>query len=147
MKFKILIMGLPGSGKTTLASKLKPLIEAQRLNADAIRKSENDWDFSEFGRLRQAKRMSKLADMIIKKGNHVICDFVCPTIETRKVFNADITVWMNTVSQSKYEDTNQMFIPPILANGEEVDFDIREFDSDTWAQTIHSILKLRMNSK
>ena len=140
-------MGLPGSGKTTLASKLKPLIQAQWLNADDIRKSENDWDFSEFGRLRQAKRMSKLADKIIKKGNHVICDFVCPTIQTRKIFNADITIWMNTVSQSKYEDTNQIFVPPMLANGEEVDFDIREFDADTWAQTIHSILKLRMNSK
>ncbi len=147
MKFKILIMGLPGSGKTTLASKLKPLIEAQWLNADAIRKSEDDWDFSEFGRLRQAKRMSKLADKIIKKGNHVICDFVCPTIETRKVFDADITVWMNTVDKSDYEDTNKMFVPPTLANKEEVDFEIREFDADTWAQTIQSILKLRMNTK
>ena len=91
--------------------------------------------------------MSKLADKVIKKGNHVICDFVCPTVQTRKVFDADITVWMNTIEQSEYNDTNKMFVPPILANGEEVDFEIREFDADTWAQTIHSILKLRMNTK
>lgn len=144
---KILIMGLPGSGKTTLASKLKPLINAQWLNADAIRKSENDWDFSEFGRLRQAKRMSKLADKFITRGHHVICDFVCPTKKTRKIFDADITVWMNTIDQSQYKDTNQIFVQPISENGEEVDFEIREFDSDSWAETIAGLIRIKMNTK
>jgi adenylylsulfate kinase len=144
---KILIMGLPGSGKTTLASKLKSLINAQWLNADAIRKSENDWDFSEFGRLRQAKRMSKLADKCIARGHHVICDFVCPTKKTRKIFDADIVVWMNTINESQYKDTNQIFVQPISANDEEVDFEIREFDADSWAETIAGLIRIKMNTQ
>lgn len=146
-RYKILIMGLPGSGKTTLASKLKPLIDAQWLNADAIRKSENDWDFSEFGRLRQAKRMNKLAKKFIDKGHNVICDFVCPTPQTRKTFNADITIWLNTVKQSEYQDTNKMFIPPTPKTKEECDFEIREFDADGWAETIASLIKVKVNDE
>ena len=82
MKSKILIMGLPGSGKTTLASKLYPLLNAKWLNADAIRKSDQNFDYSEMGRIRQAKRMSDIADAWIKEGHHVIADFICPTLET-----------------------------------------------------------------
>ena len=45
-------MGLPGSGKTTLANELAPILNAKRLNADEVRKNANDWDFSEEGRKR-----------------------------------------------------------------------------------------------
>ena len=57
----ILIMGLPGAGKTTLAEELAPKLNAKRLNADEVRKEANDWDFSEEGRKRQAKRMADFA--------------------------------------------------------------------------------------
>ena len=87
MKKKILIMGLPGSGKTTLASRLVPLLKAKWLNADEIRKKYNDWDFSDEGRIRQAKRMSNLADDLNKKNFHVVADFVCPTEQARKLYN------------------------------------------------------------
>ena len=82
----ILIMGLPGSGKTTLASELAPLINAKRINADEVRKNANDWDFSEEGRTRQAKRMAGLAQKIKEQGNHVVADFICPTPKARSYF-------------------------------------------------------------
>ena len=82
----ILIMGLPGAGKTTLANELADIIKSKRLNADEIRKAANDWDFSEEGRTRQAKRMSEAALKIKSEGNNVIADFICPTPEARNCF-------------------------------------------------------------
>ena len=85
----ILVMGLPGAGKTTLANELAKLIKAKRLNADEIRKAANDWDFSEEGRIRQSKRMADEALKMKSEGNIVIADFICPTPEARKLFPAD----------------------------------------------------------
>jgi adenylylsulfate kinase len=82
----ILIMGLPGSGKTTLANELAPLLNAKRLNADEVRKEANDWDFSEEGRKRQSKRMADFAIKLKNEGNFVVADFICPTPEARSYF-------------------------------------------------------------
>ena len=109
---KILIMGLPGSGKTTLASELVILLNAKWLNADKIRKELNDWDFSEEARLRQAKRMSEYADKFKKEGHHVIADFICPLPKSREIFNADYIVWVDTIKEGRFDDTNKMFIKP-----------------------------------
>ena len=96
---KILIMGLPGSGKTTLAKALYKKLDCVWFNADEVRKQFNDWDFSDEGRLRQAYRMRDLADEEIKKGNTVICDFVAPTHQIREIFNADLIIWVDTRSE------------------------------------------------
>ncbi len=110
---KILVMGLPGSGKTTLCSELKKKFkDAVHLNADEIRKQYNDWDFSDEGRLRQSKRMRRLADEAVAQGKVAIADFVCPTEDTRSNFDPDITVWMDTIDQSRFEDTNKVFKEP-----------------------------------
>ena len=109
---KFLIMGLPGAGKTTLANKLATKIISIRINADEVRKKYNDWDFSEEGRDRQAKRMRDLSDQIVKSGKNVITDFVCPTDNTRKDFNADYLIWLDTIKEGRFEDTNKMFVPP-----------------------------------
>ena len=93
----ILVMGLPGAGKTTLANELNKLIESKRLNADEIRRAANDWDFSEEGRTRQSKRMSEAALKLKNEGNNVIADFICPTPEARKLFPADYIVWVDTI--------------------------------------------------
>ena len=85
-------MGLPGSGKTSLASKLVPLLNAKWVNNDEVRKAANDWDFSEEGRKRQAKRMGDFAEQYKKEGHHVVSDFICPTPESRKLFNADLKI-------------------------------------------------------
>jgi adenylylsulfate kinase len=109
---KILILGLPGSGKTTLANELiKILPNLEWFNADEIRKQYNDWDFSDQGRLRQCNRMKQLAEQ--SNAKYVICDFVAPTEEIRKIFNADFTVFVDTINQSKYNDTNLIFEKPI----------------------------------
>jgi len=108
----ILIMGLPGSGKTTLASELAPLINAKRINADVVRKEANDWDFSEEGRKRQARRMADLAKKQKEKGYYVIADFICPTPEARNLFPADYIIWVDTIKKSRFDDTNAMFIKP-----------------------------------
>ena len=139
MKRKILIMGLPGSGKTTLAKQLAPLFNAVLLNADEVRKEATDWDFSPEGRDRQALRMWTLAQEALDNGKTVVADFVCPTVKTRKEFNADYTVWMNTIEESEYQDTNDMFERPIVANRDSADIVITQKDAETWAYTIYQI--------
>ena len=112
MAKKILIIGLPDSGKTTLAKLLAPMFNAVLLNADEVRKEANDWDFSEMGRSIQANRMKRLADEAIQSNRNVVADFVCPTEHTREDFDADYIIWMDTIKESKYEDTNKMFEQP-----------------------------------
>ena len=136
MKKKILIMGLPEAGKTTLAKKLVSLTNAVWLNADDIRRKNNDWDFSNEGRLRQAKRMANLADKFKKDGNYVIADFVCPTPMSRQLFNPDFVIWMDTIEKGRFEDTNQMFVPPKKFNVR-----VTEKNSDLWSLKIVKLLE------
>ena len=109
---KILIMGLPGSGKTHLAERLKKQLGYAWYNADAVREMANDWDFTPEGRIRQAQRMRTFADFESSHGRHVMCDFVCPTAQARSEFKADIIVWMDTIDEGRFEDTNKMFEQP-----------------------------------
>ena len=125
---KILIMGLPGSGKTTLARLLATMFNAVWLNADEVRKEADDWDFSEEGRTRQANRMKNLAEEAVSNNRVVVADFVCPTEETRKQFNADYTIWMDTIKEGKFEDTNKMFQQP-----SSYDFKVKHMEADMWA--------------
>ena len=107
---KILIMGLPGSGKTTLSKELGKKIKGYRLNADKVRKDYDDWDFSRKGVLRQAKRMSVLAKKIKRK--IIIADFVCPFKEGRKIFKPDYLIWMDTIKKGRYSTFNKTFQKP-----------------------------------
>ena len=129
-------MGLPGSGKTTLADELAPLLNAKRLNADEVRKEANDWDFSEEGRKRQAKRMADFALKLKEDGNFVVADFICPTPEARKLFSADFIVWVNTIKEGRFEDTNKMFIKP-----DKYDFQVTTQDAKNWAPKIYKEIK------
>lgn len=113
---KILIFGLPGSGKSTLAEPFAKLIGGVWLNADQIRSEYNDWDFSPEGRIRQAQRMRYLSDGIVKAGKIAVADFVCPTEHARQEFAADFTVWMDTIKEGRYDDTNRMFEKPKTFN-------------------------------
>ena len=133
---KILIMGLPGSGKTTLASELVPLLKAKWINNDKIRKAANDWDFSEEGRKRQAKRMAEEAEKYKNEAIYVVADFICPTPEARKLFNADYIIWVDTIKKGRYEDTNAMFIKP-----EKFDFHVTTQDAKIWAKKIVGKIK------
>ena len=124
-------MGLPGAGKTTLANELAPKLNAKRLNADEVRKAANDWDFSEEGRTRQAKRMSDAALKLKSEGNNVIADFICPTPEARSLFPADYVICVDTIKEGRFEDTNQMFVKP-----EKYDFHVTSQDAKHWASKI-----------
>ena len=127
----ILVMGLPGAGKTTLANELAPLLKAKRVNADEIRRAANDWDFSEEGRIRQSKRMAENAIKLKNEGNYVIADFICPTPEARNLFPADIIIWVDTIKEGRFDDTNQMFVKP-----EKYDFHVTSQDAKYWASKI-----------
>jgi adenylylsulfate kinase len=130
----ILIMGLPSSGKTTLAKQLyKVLGDCDWFNADEVRKQANDWDFSVSGRIKQANRMLQLAKD--SKAKYVICDFVAPTDEIRTIFNADIVVWMDTVKECGFEDTNVLFEPPT-----EYSLKIETKDAVCWAMKIKNFI-------
>ena len=124
-------MGLPGAGKTTLADELAPLLNAKRLNADEVRKAANDWDFSEEGRTRQAKRMADFALKLKNEGNYVIADFICPTPKARSLFPADYVVWVDTIKEGRFDDTNKMFVKP-----EKYDFHVTSQDAKNWAPKI-----------
>lgn len=113
MKRKILIMGLPGSGKTTLARELAKKLKAAWFNADLIRENVNkDLGWSMQDRIEQAKRMGKICEWASFGGNYVIADFVCPTEETREAFNADWIIYIDRIKEGRFEDTNKIFIPP-----------------------------------
>ena len=127
----ILIMGLPGSGKTTLASELVPLFKAKWLNADEVRKEANDWDFSAEGRTRQAKRMWAKAKEFRDQGNHVVADFVCPTPAARALFPADFIIWVDTIKEGRFDDTNKMFVKPDKYN-----YHVTTQDAKNWAPKI-----------
>ena len=132
----ILVMGLPGAGKTTLANELAPSLNAKRLNADEIRKAANDWDFSEEGRKRQSKRMAEHATKLKNEGNYVVADFICPTPEARSLFPADFVIWVDTIKEGRFEDTNQMFIKP-----EKYSFHVTSKEAQKWAAKIYEDLK------
>lgn len=155
MAQRILIMGLPGSGKTYFAERLKAYLEqkftAEHMplnqlahmeqcptgctarvtwfNADDVRKKYNDWDFSREGRIRQSLRMLDFA--VRSNGDFVICDFVAPLPEMRENFRADWTIWLDTIDQGRYEDTNQAFVPPT-----EYDFRITEQNAEHWVDFV-----------
>ena len=150
MTQRILIMGLPGAGKTYLAGALKKYLEengemsfwrAQNefigdfncqvtwFNADDIRRKYNDWDFSQDGRIRQSIRMFQFS--MEAGGDYVICDFVAPLVEMRNNFKADWTIWVDTIDAGRFEDTNRAFVPP-----EQYDFRVTEQDADKWAEFI-----------
>ena len=137
----ILIMGLSGSGKTSLAKILTPMFNAVWLNADKVREEANDWDFSKEGRIRQANRMKRLAQEARDNNRNVVADFICPTEDTRKEFNADYTIWMDTKKVSKFEDTDKIFETP-----KNPDFIVTHFDASMWAYLIkQDILDIHKN--
>ena len=155
MPQRILIMGLPGAGKTFLATALKKFLETNStirhmpmsrainmemtpsaysctvdwFNADEIRKRYNDWDFSNEGRIRQSIRMADFA--LSCTSDYVICDFVAPLVEMRNNFKADWCIWVDTIAAGRFEDTNRAFVEP-----EVYDFRVTEQDADKWAEFI-----------
>jgi adenylylsulfate kinase len=127
-------MGLPGAGKTTFTKMLVDacLFQVNVYNADFIRTIFDDWDFSNTGRLRQAYRMAKFAN-----SSHftAVCDFVCPTKETRKIFGADITIWMDTIEESRFDDTNSLFEKPVK-------YDYRITDYNQYDDIVAKVLNM-----
>jgi adenylylsulfate kinase len=134
---KILVMGLPGSGKTYLSERLVPLLNAAWYNADIVRKIANDWDFSDEGRNRQSRRMRTFADFEANNGRYVVCDFVCPTKKTRNNFDADIVIWMDTIKEGRFENTNKIFQKP-----DKVDFHITKWNEQNHHDIAREILSI-----
>jgi adenylylsulfate kinase len=136
-------MGLPGSGKSTLSGALTNVVVNagkgyHTINADAVRKILNDWDFSIEGRLKQAKRLAALA--ADSESEFVITDFVAPLPESREIFNADYTVWVNTIQKGRFDDTNAMFVPP-----DKFDIMVNTQDANNWAKLIYDLIVFKFS--
>jgi cytidyltransferase-like protein len=135
---KILIMGLPGAGKTTLATVLGPLLNAVTFNADAVRANLSpDLGFAHEDRIEHARRMGWMCDRVVEAGGTAIADFVCPTEETRAAFGAAFTIWVDRIRAGRFEDTNRMFTPPAR-------FDLRvstEVEPLHWAEQVLARLR------
>jgi hypothetical protein len=141
MKRKILIMGLPGAGKTTLAKVLAPRLNAVHFNADAVRANVNkDLGFSEEDRIEHARRMGWLCDQVVNVGCFAIADFICPTPATRQAFTGDVSafvIWIDRIKAGTFEDTNRMFVPP-----EHVDLRVTaEGSPEYWAEQAMLLLR------
>lgn len=128
---KILIFGLPGSGKTTFAKQLTADTDIPHFNADEIRAIFKDWDFSSSGRIRQVTRMLDLCTIANKT---CVVDFICPYNLYRKDY--DITVWMNTIESGRFEDTNKIFEKPT-----QVDYEIKDYNYDNIIKEIQNRLQ------
>ena len=114
---KILIMGLPGAGKTTLARTLAPLLNGVIFNADEVRAQINrDLGFSAEDRIEHARRMGWMCDRVVEAGGIAIADFICPTPQTRAAFGPAFTVWVDRIQEGRFEDTNRLFVPPEIAD-------------------------------
>ena len=133
---KILIFGLPGSGKSTLAEPFADLVGGVWINADKVRSHYDDWDFTSEGRMRQALRMRYLADGVVLSGKIAVADFVCPTEAARLEFAPDFTVWMDTIKEGRFEDTNKMFEQPPTC-----DYVVSKWFTDTHDQLMTVVKK------
>ena len=134
---KILIFGNSGSGKSTLAEPLAEKLKGVWINADAVRAKAEDWDFSIQGRIRQMHRMNMIADGVQMADKIAICDFICPMRETRKEFNADFIIWMNTITDGRYDDTNMLFQSP---EEDEVDYIVTDW-ADNNVEILTTLIK------
>ena len=125
-------MGLTGAGKTTLAEQLQKKLKCVWYNADEIRNHINrDLGFTDADRIEQATRMGRLCDIVLRADRYVIADFVCPTEDTRRAFNADFTIWLDTINEGRYENTNKLFEKP----------DYVQLTVDTWDYDVVELVK------
>ena len=132
-------MGLPGSGKTTLARHLALKLKAVHFNADEVRANINkDLGFALEDRLEHARRMGWLCDQVVKADHWAVADFVFPSKQTRSTFGAAFVIYMNTIREGRFEDTNRMFEPP---DAGEYNLVINSFDAENHAQYIHQLLQ------
>ncbi|MBP78602.1 MAG: adenylyl-sulfate kinase [Deltaproteobacteria bacterium] len=139
MKFCILLTGLSGSGKTTLAKKIVYECGGTHFNADTVRAKHNDWDFSVGGRDRQVKRMVELKE---RTEGLIVLDFICPKESSRKFINADLTIFLDTVTSSKYLDTDKVYEKPINP-----DFHLKEWSETEMVLSAIKKIELALKSK
>jgi len=140
-----LIIGLPGSGKTALATLLVAKTNSIHLNADQIRAElSSDLGFTIEDRIEQARRIGAIARLLSNQGKDVVVDFICPTEQTRQAFGfADKIVWMDRIEEGRYQDTNSIWEDPIkydlriksnLTVEQEVELVISAFHLVDWTQ-------------
>ncbi len=145
---KILIMGLPGAGKTYLAKEIYRELNAVWINGDSIRKKYKDWDFTKTGRIRQAKRLNKISNEYIQKRKNVVVDFICPNKDSFKNFKADFIVWVDTIKKGRHIRKHLDDINPIFKKPEKFNLRVTSKDAKLWKLiVIDQIKKKKWDNK
>ena len=75
--------------------------------------------------------MADFAKKLKEEGNFVVADFVCPTPEARALFPADFIIWVDTIKEGRFDDTNKMFVKP-----DKFDYHVTTQDAKNWAPKI-----------
>jgi adenylylsulfate kinase len=80
--------------------------------------------------------MAEFAKKLKDDGNYVVADFSCPTPEASSLFPADYIIWMDTIKEGRFDDTNKMFVKP-----DKFDFHVTTQDAKKWAPIILKEIK------
>ena len=130
-RFRILVMGLPGSAKNSITTKLAERFENSHvINSMHERIQHKDVDFTADGQMRHCYRLLNLARN--SPGTITVINMACPLPKMRTILNPDIVVWVSDRDSCQYEELNKMYVPPAYYDIECSD------DSDS---TIDAIIK------
>jgi hypothetical protein len=138
-QYRILVMGLPGSSRSSIVHKLANVIaeEASILDSYGLRQQFKDIDFTEDGQMRHCYRILDLARAATTPVT--VINMTCPLPKMREILNPDIIVWASDGNECPYSELNEMFVPPMKH-----DIECKDSSDSTISDIIKRIMTKRI---